>query len=295
MKANLFIYSLFAAGILIACGDESSSSPNDASIEQNSSSSIVNNSESSDSNQNEQDDFSSSSIASSSATTESSDSDTQSSSDQEDLSSSSTAKGFPANYNAETGILTDERDGEVYTTAKIGDQIWMGQNLRYYTEEPADGCEYTYNDLTEDVPNLSTYGRTYSWIGATRTPCEYISKKVPFGSEEFPLPHQGICPKGWHIPSLEEWKTMIDAIDSHLYRLLSTGWSGAAFDYAGTDDYGFNVLKPLNGTHVEFIMLDNEGKAQTMVFNNIGGSTVQLQTMYVVKTVYDIYLRCLMD
>ena len=88
---------------------------------------------------------------------------------------------------------------------------------------------------------------------------------------------------------------MIDAIDSQLYKLLSTDWSGTAFDYAGTDDYGFNVLKPLNGTHVEFIMLDNGGKAQTMVFNNIGGSTVQLETMYVVKTVNDIYLRCLMD
>lgn len=293
MKNNLFICSLVAASILVACGDDTSSSPNTVSTDQNSSSSIVNEPESSDSEQNEQNDISSSSIASSSATTESSDSDTQSSSDQEDLSSSSTAKGFPANYNAETGILTDERDGEVYTTAKIGDQIWMGQNLRYYTEEPADGCEYTYNDLTEDVPNLSTYGRTYSWIGATRIPCDYISKKATFGSEEFPLPHQGICPKGWHIPSLEEWKTMIDAIDSHLYRLLSTGW--IAHNYAGTDDYGFNVLKPLNGTHVIFIMLDNGGKAQTMVFNNIGGSTVQLETAYIVKTVYELYLRCLMD
>ncbi|SMP46363.1 FISUMP domain-containing protein [Fibrobacter sp. UWB10] len=295
MKANLFIYSLFAAGILIACGDESSSSPNDASIEQNSSSSIVNNSESSDSNQNEQDDFSSSSIASSNATILSSSSAIQSSSDQKDLSSSSTVKGFPANYNAETGLLTDERDGEVYTTAKIGDQIWMGQNLRYYTEEPAEGCEYTYNDLTEDVPNLSTYGRTYSWIGATRIPCDYISKKATFGSEEFPLPHQGLCPKGWHIPSLEEWKIMIEAIDSQLYKLLSTGWSGEAFDYAGTDDYGFNVLKPLNGISVLFIMLDNGGRAQTMVFDNMAGATVQLETAYIVKTVYELYLRCLMD
>ena len=287
MKTKHLICSLLAACILSACGDDSSTNPstNNTGDTKISSSSSANSPKSSVSESSESKTTTSSSSA-------------QSSSNKESTSSSSvTPKGFPANYNQETGILTDERDGEIYKTAKIGDQIWMGQNLRYYTTEPANGCDYTYNDETEDVPNKATYGRRYSWMGATRIPCDYITKKASFGSEEFPTPHQGICPKGWHIPTLDEWKKAIEFTNSNLYKLLSTEWSGSRYNYAGTDEYGFNVLPPPNGKyHVEFIMLDNSGsKSQTIVFNDLTGSTIQIETILTVKSVDDIYLRCLMD
>lgn len=289
MKKELFAYCIAAACILSACGDDSSTGPGnntgDSQVSSSSTASIPASSAKVGSDSKEV--SSSSTVQSSSAVT--------SSSSKEIASSSAAAKGFPANYNQETGILTDERDGEVYKTAKIGDQIWMGQNLRYYTTVPAEGCEFTYNDETEDVPDYATYGRLYSWIGATRVPCDYISKKLTFGSDEFPTPHQGICPKGWHIPSLDEWKKMIEFTDSHLYKLLSKEWVRPG--YAGTDEYGFNVLFPKgDNKHVEYIMLDNSGsKSQTMVFNDIGGSTLQMETILTVKSVNNINLRCLMD
>ena len=37
-------------------------------------------------------------------------------------------------------------------------------------------------------------------------------------------------------------KTMIEFTDSHLYKLLSKDWVESG--YAGTDEYGFNVLSP---------------------------------------------------
>ena len=284
MKKEIFAYCIAVACLLSACGDDSSTSPNaNTGDSQVSSSSEASKPESSVSGISESKNVSSSSTV-------------QSSSSKENFSSSSAAKkGYPANYNPETGVLTDERDGEIYKTAKIGDQIWMGQNLRYYTTVPAEGCEFTYNDETEDVPDYATYGRLYSWIGATRVPCDYISKKLTFGSDEFPTPHQGICPKGWHIPSLDEWKKMIEFTDSHLYKLLSKEWVRPG--YAGTDEYGFNVLFPKgDNKHVEYIMLDNSGsKSQTMVFNDIGGSTLQMETILTVKSVNNINLRCLMD
>ncbi|MBR2096120.1 MAG: hypothetical protein IJ908_11050 [Fibrobacter sp.] len=289
MKKDLFAYCIAVACLLSACGDDSSTSPSnntgDSQVSSSSTASIPASSAKVGSDSKEV--SSSSTVQSSSAVT--------SSSSKEIASSSAAAKGFPANYNQETGILTDERDGEVYKTAKIGDQIWMGQNLRYYTTVPAEGCEFTYNDETEDVPDYATYGRLYSWIGATRVPCDYISKKLTFGSDEFPTPHQGICPKGWHIPSLDEWKKMIEFTDSHLYKLLSKEWVRPG--YAGTDEYGFNVLFPKgDNKHVEYIMLDNSGsKSQTMVFNDIGGSTLQMETILTVKSVNNINLRCLMD
>ena len=288
MKKELFAYCIAAACILSACGDDSSTSPgNNTGDSQISSSSTVSLPASSAKVGSDSKDASSSStVQSSSAVT--------SSSSKEVASSSTAAKGFPANYNPETGVLTDERDGEVYKTAKIGDQIWMGQNLRYLPTEFVEGCDLRWIDEREKPDSLDTYGRGYSWIEATRISCNHMSEAISFGGEDYPLPFQGICPKGWHIPSLEEWKKMIEFTNSHLYKLLSKDWIKPG--YAGTDEYGFNVLKPANGTHVQFIMLDNTGeKTQTMVFNDIGGSTIQLETVREYKTVEDLYLRCLMD
>ena len=36
------------------------------------------------------------------------------------------------------GLFTDSRDGHTYSTVKIGDQVWLAQNLNYATENPPD-------------------------------------------------------------------------------------------------------------------------------------------------------------
>ena len=124
-----------------------------------------------------------------------------------------------------------------------------------------------------------------------------VSETISFGSENYPLPFQGICPKGWHIPTLDEWKKTIEFTNKNLYKLLSTSWSGSRFNYAGTDEYGFNILPPPYGKyHLEYIILDNTGsKHKTLVFNDLTGTTIQLETINNNKTVEDLYLRCLMD
>ncbi|WP_295069527.1 FISUMP domain-containing protein [uncultured Fibrobacter sp.] len=278
---KLFICSSLAY-LLCSCGGDSATSPSIDTGDKTVSSSSIESIQSSSAKESSDSKESSSSSA------------TLSSSSEEESSSSEVIKGFPANYNPETGILTDERDGEVYKTAKIGDQIWMGQNLRFLPKDFVDGCDLRWIDEREKPDSLDTYGRTYSWTEATRISCNYLTKKISFGDENYPLPFKGICPKGWHIPSLDEWKIMIESTNQHLYKLLSTDWVKPG--YSGTDEYGFNVLKPANGTHVEFIMLDNTGaKSQTMVFNDIGGSTIQLETIRSEKTAEGIYLRCLMD
>lgn len=284
MKTSFLAYGLAIACTLAACGDDSSTSPNtnntgDTQI----SSSSVAEAPSSSSNENKE------------SKTESSSSVDQSSSSNQEISSSSvTAKGFPANYNQETGILTDERDGEVYKTAKVGNKIWMAQGLRYLPAEPAEGCEFKWVDETEDPDSLKTYGRHYSWLGATRIPCDYMSKTISFGNEDFPLPHQGVCPKGWHIPQQDEWKELAESVNSYISKLISQDWNlvGAT----GTDDYGFNVPHPERGkNHIEFNELENSGKkGYTMVFNDYG-TMVRMETNLSLKDVENGYLRCLMD
>jgi uncharacterized protein (TIGR02145 family) len=85
-----------------------------------------------------------------------------------------------------------DKEGNIYTSVIIGDQIWMQQNLRVTVapdSTPVTNCAYN-----NDEENAKTYGRLYSWDVAMNGS---TAEKA-----------QGICPSGWHIPSDNEWKTL---------------------------------------------------------------------------------------
>ena len=115
-------------------------------------------------------------------------------------------------YNAEKNTLTDLRDGQVYRTVTIGNQIWMAENLNYKTDS-----SFCYNDSAE---YCAKYGRLYRWTAAMNA-----------------------CPEGWHLPDTTEWVTLITAVGgkSTAGKMLksTSGWNS---DGNGTDDFGFTVL-----------------------------------------------------
>ena len=62
--------------------------------------------------------------------------------------------------------------------------------------------------------------------------------------EGIPTGSQGICPDGFHIPSLQEWQTLVDAVSADgldpktALRQNDTYWHQNL--PTGTNDYGFN-------------------------------------------------------
>lgn len=89
----------------------------------------------------------------------------------------------------ETGALTDTRDGQIYTTVKIGNQWWMSMDLNFRTPN-----SWYYNN--DSSTYAQTYGRLYLWAAAMNG--------IPSSSSN-PSNVRGISPAGWHIPSDSEW------------------------------------------------------------------------------------------
>jgi len=109
----------------------------------------------------------------------------------------------------EYGSFTDSRDGIVYKTVTIGEQVWMAENLAYLPSVslPSSGSYgspyyYVYDYNTTNVAdakatiNYQTYGVLYNWPAAMNGAS--ASNANPSGV-------QGVCPEGWHLPSDEEW------------------------------------------------------------------------------------------
>jgi uncharacterized protein (TIGR02145 family) len=103
-----------------------------------------------------------------------------------------------------TTTVTDI-DGNVYNTVTIGTQVWMKENLKVtrYRNGDAIGTTTpaTKNISGETKPkyqwayrgnesNVAVYGRLYTWYAATDS--------------------RGLCPTGWHLPTDDEWTTLIN-------------------------------------------------------------------------------------
>lgn len=156
----------------------------------------------------------------------------------------------------EYGTLTDERDGQIYRTVKIGDQWWMAQNLNYAYPESDDGLDtlsYCYESLAK---NCDVYGRLYTWSAAMDSAAVFSENGKGCGYEvdcSPTMPVRGICPEGWHLPDTLDWGKLFTAIGGKQKagKLLKTdtSWSGWG---GGDDAYRFSVISVQFGRKSDF-------------------------------------------
>lgn len=109
------------------------------------------------------------------------------------------------------GFFIDKRDNQQYKWVKIGNMIWMAENLNYKSPK-----SWNYNNETGN-----NYGRLYSWKAAVNS-----------------------CPKGWHLPTDNEWVKLTDqfggATVSGRKIRAKYGWKNTYFK--GSDKSHFSAL-----------------------------------------------------
>ena len=154
-------------------------------------------------------------------------------------------------FEADTGTFIDERDMHAYRWVRIGYQIWMAENLAYLPfvvpstmasnyEAPLNyvyGNEGTSIGVARISDNFAIYGVLYNWMSAvTGTD----------GSDENPSNLQGICPCGWHLPSVNEWDALIDHLGGNKTAGTKLKKEGQSFwkkqDAETTNESGFSAM-----------------------------------------------------
>ncbi|MCQ2336828.1 MAG: fibrobacter succinogenes major paralogous domain-containing protein [Paludibacteraceae bacterium] len=149
---------------------------------------------------------------------------------------------------------------------KIGEQYWLKENakcIEYDTNSEAYNASWltnntistisssAYNPWCTAIPDASVpeylkdqsdkLGMQYNWAAAVG---------VSVGQQSVSDPRQGICPNGSHIPSISEWQTLNDYIETTdgkgerkagIYLKASKGWAPGT-GTPGTDEYGFGGL-----------------------------------------------------
>lgn len=222
------------------------------------------------------------------------------------------------------GTLYDARDGKTYRTVRIGSQTWMAENLNFEMAK-----SYCYAD---EPYFCSKYGRLYLWSAAMDSNGVFSNNGKGCGhcrgknccSPVYPV--RGACPEGWHLPSKEEYVTLIEYVggkqNSEETYISVSQWTYADYlyagktlktrtewiDHSGTDDYGFSILPSgvycgaknegydFLGDRTKFFTSSHDGYdgnvvAVVLKFNNdeiaINGDTVSDLDGYSVRCVKD--------
>ena len=116
-----------------------------------------------------------------------------------------------------------DTSGNVYNTVQIGTQCWMKENLK--TTKYSNGeivpniivereklITGSWSYLLDDSYYNNEFGKLYNWYSASDS--------------------RGICPKGWHLPSVDEWQILRNFVgETPAFKLKErSNWNTTYFD-----------------------------------------------------------------
>lgn len=135
------------------------------------------------------------------------------------------------------GIVFDI-DGNIYKTVKIGNQIWMTENLK--------STQYNDGTIIPLVTGNSTWSMLntpgYCWLWDDES-----SYKAIYGAlYNWMAVNTGkLCPIGWHVPTDTEWTTLTTFLGGESVaggKMKETGTSHWEMNFGATNEVGFTGL-----------------------------------------------------
>ena len=237
------------------------------------------------------------------------------------------------NSNIQYDSIVDSRDGQVYKTVKIGDQIWMAQNLNYSDSvktpslKGSSWCrKIIYRNgaaiFLDDSKSCAVAGRLYTWAAAIDSVSLVNDPKNPLDCGmgkscrfELPEPIRGICPEGFHLPTDDEWNVLFAKVGGNERTGKETagkalksqsGWKNSGYVGVGgngTDAYGFSAM-PVGGWEglsfsdddgvYAFFWSASEGGTDTAYRNRLGNG-YDAAALYAYSKANGYSVRCLKD
>lgn len=145
--------------------------------------------------------------------------------------------------------MKDSRDGQIYKITTVGKQTWMAQNLNYrgyaFPTAGRDSLSYCYND------SCLKYGRYYTWSAAMDSAAIFSTGGKNCGYFSYDTicvpkyPVQGICPYGWHLPTMDEWQLLVTTVGGEYAAAqilgATSGW-GLRGNERNTNSVDFDIF-----------------------------------------------------
>ena len=116
--------------------------------------------------------------------------------------------GYSSNEVAFLTLLKDV-EGNTYKVVKIGQQIWMAENLRttIFNDRMAIPLVADCGGVKWGYPSDGILKPAYCWYN-----CDHSQYAATYGAlyNWYTVGTGKLCPTGWHVPSDEEWTTLTD-------------------------------------------------------------------------------------
>jgi uncharacterized protein (TIGR02145 family) len=140
-------------------------------------------------------------------------------------------------------------EGNVYKTVKIGNQVWMAENLKVaklkddtpisrisVNTEWANCTSPAYCGYANSQSNFEEYGALYNWYAVN-------SGKL--------------APEGWHVPTIEEWESLMDYLVQNKYN-YDGSLSGKTFGKAMAANWGWNATSTVGAVgNIDYPQVQN--------------------------------------
>ena len=131
-------------------------------------------------------------------------------------------------------------DGNSYKTVKIGSQVWMAENLK----------TTKYRNGNAILTNLNDNDWTTSITGAYSFPENNSANDALYGKlyNGFAVDdNRGLCPTGWHVPTLNEWNSLVNQVGGANNAMINLKISGSTYwlspnNINGTNSSGFSAF-----------------------------------------------------